>query len=350
MAAYISFQPIDFFNTKLYTGDGGTTQAQTGVGFAPDMVWVKCRDANESHVLGDSAKGGNKYVIPDTAAAQGTLTTYLKSFDADGFTVGQGGFTGSSSLLYVGWNWKGGTTSGITTDGSTTITPSAYSFSQTAGFSALEFAGNSTSGAKLAHGLGATPEFVLVKSQGSANNWSCYHKDMETTNPWDWTIQLDTDAAAQNAAGFWNDTAPDSVNLTLGNDNGVNGGYDYSAYCFTGKKGASKFGYYYGNGNADGPFINTGFRPAYVLIKRNHATGYWVIYDNKRLGYNGGNSYLEANEATQDDANDQIDFLANGIKIRNTGSYTNTSLSTYIYAAFAEFPFVSSNSKATVAR
>ena len=338
-----------FFNIKLYTGDGGATQAQTGVGFAPDMVWVKSRSDAESHVLGDSAKGGNKYLIPNTAAVQGTLTNYLKSFDADGFTVGSGGFTGSSGSTYVGWNWKGGTTSGIPTNGSTTITPSAYSFSATAGFSALEFSGNSTSGAKLAHGCGATPEFVLVKSLGSANNWSVYHKNSNAV-PEDYTLQLDTNAAAADNAGMWNDTAPDSVNLTLGNDNGVNGGYDYSAYCFAGVKGYSKFSSYIGNGNVDGSFIYTGFRPAIVIIKKVSGAGSWWLFDNKRIGYNSNNYRLFPDTTGAEVATAYLDLVSNGFKIRNTDGDINFNGSTLIYAAWAESPFVNSEGVPTNAR
>ena len=351
MAAYISFQPSDFFSTNLWTGTGVDDLTPTGVGFSSAFTWMKKRDGADNYALYDTARGATKRVMCNEPDPESTITTGLKSWTSDGFVLGTDAEGNANTKTYVGWNWKGGTTSGITTDGSTTITPSAYSFNQTSGFSALAYTGNATSGANLAHGLGVAPEMVIVKNLIDTVNWSVYHKDMETSSPEDWQIQLDTDSASTNNATMWNDTAPDAVNMVLGNGGNTNGSSDdMVAYCFTGKKGYSKFGYYYGNGNADGTFVHTGFRPAFILIKRNHATGNWQIFDDKRLGYNGGNSYLSPNDTAVENTGGQIDILSNGFKMRNTGTYTNASLSTYIYAAFAEFPFVSSNSKATVAR
>ena len=349
MAAYISFQPSDFFNTVLYTGTAAENVI-TGVGFSSDFTWVKRRNSSGAHYAFDTARGATKAIIPNDTDVEDTNAEFLKSWESDGFTLGTSGGP-NGSYTYASWNWLGGTTSGITTNGSTTITPSAYSFNQTSGFSVLAYSGNSTSGAKVAHGLGATPAMVMVKSLGSANNWSVYHKNSNAV-PEDYTLQLDTTAAAADNAGMWNDTAPDSVNLTLGNDNGVNGGYDYVAYCFAEKSGFSKFGVYEGNGNADGPFIYTGFRPAFVIIKisSGSGTGNWYMFDNKRAGYNVENEQLYCDTTGSTDSDDIIDLVSNGFKIRGTEFGINADGKTIIYMAFAEFPIVSSNSKATVAR
>ena len=351
--AYISFQPSDFFNNVLYTGTGAEN-AITGVGFSADMTWLKSRNAIKNHYLYDNVRGATKNLAPNDTDQEATTAEGLKSWESDGLTLGTSGGENGSAITYASWNWLGGTTSGITTNGSTTITPSAYSFNQTSGFSVLAYSGNSTSGAKLAHGLGATPEMVLVKNLQTENNWSCYHKQMEAA-PADWTIQLDSTAASTNNAGMWNDTEPDDVNITLGNDNGTNGSYNMVAYCFAPISGYSKFGNYYGNGNADGTFIYTGFRPAYVLWKRSHATASWMIHTNKFPTFNECNIHLVANtNAAEVTGADGIarscDLLSNGFKQRGTDTDSNHSGSTYIYAAFAEFPFVSSNSKAGTAR
>ena len=180
MAAYISFQPSDFFNTKLYTGTGASL-AITGVGFQPDFVWAKNRDATDNHTLFDSPRGVTEYLGSNTTSAEATGADSLNSFDSDGFTLGTWGDINGSGEDYVSWNWKGGTTSGITTDGSTTITPSAYSFSATAGISIVQYSGNNTSGAKVAHGLGAAPGMIIVKTTNTPNSWNIYHKGVDAT-------------------------------------------------------------------------------------------------------------------------------------------------------------------------
>ena len=240
MAQFITFQPSDFFNSILYTGTLAEN-AITGVGFQPDMTWLKSRSAVKNHYLYDVARGATKNLAPNDTDVEATTAEGLKSWQSDGFTLGTSGGENGSAITYVSWNWYGGTTTGIATNGSTTITPSAYSFSQTAGFSVIKYSGNSTSGAKVAHGLGKTPTMVFVKSLGSANNWSVYQKYVKPTSPEDWTMQIDSGSAAADNAGMWNDTAPDDVNLTLGNDNGVNGGYDYVAYCYAPIQGKQIF-------------------------------------------------------------------------------------------------------------
>ena len=347
--AYISFQPTDFFNTILYTGDGSTTQAQTGVGFAPDMVWLKCTSGAESHVLGTTPQGGNAYLIPNSTAVEGSLTNYLKSFDSDGFSVGSGGFTGGSGNDYVAWNWKGGTTSGITTDGSTTITPSSYSFSADAGISILKYTGNTTSGAGLAHGLGKVPAFFIAKDLGSTESWTVYHQSLGATK----FLSLNGTGTASTSSVRWNDTDPTTTNMILGSDTSVNN-TSMMGYCFAEVKGFSSFGEYTGNGQLDGPMIFTGFRPAFVMVKCTDSADGWYMWDNKRSpsdGFNVLQYNLLANssDAQGTSANYMIDVVSNGFKLRDNNVGDNGGGNNFVYAAFAAQPLISSNDKAGTA-
>ena len=354
MAAYISFQPSDFYKTLLYTGTGAE-HAVTGVGFQPDFSWIKCRNYGHSGNIYDSPRGATHYLVPSNNAIAVTDAQSLKSFDADGFTLGTYTAVNDSTAGredFVAWNWKGGTTSGIATNGSTTITPSAYSFSQTAGISILKYTGTGSAGEKLAHGLGVTPTVIICKlvTPYTGDNWTSYHEPLTA----DKYMQLDTTAYQTDALTRWNDTAPDSVNITLGSDSSINkSAATQIAYVFAPKKGFSKFGSYAGNGNVDGTFIYTGFRPAWILVKRyDSGSEDWNMWDDKRIGYNlTGNEKLYANlSSAESTADDEIDILSNGWKWRTTNGGLNASGGSYIYMAFAEFPFVSSNSKPGVAR
>ena len=348
MAAYTTIDdPEAYFQTVLYTGNAtddrnitlpGTTDMQ------PDLVWIKERSSTSNHQLTDAVRGVGKHLNSDDAAAEGTNADRVQAFNSDGFQIGTDSSVNQNTITHVAWCWKAGTTSGITTDGNTTITPSGYSFNQTAGFSILKYTGNATSGAKLAHGLGATPEMVICKNLDSGNSWVVGHQGADTTAPWDYGMNLDSAAARSNTALFWNDTAPDNVNITLGSSDDNNEAAAHIAYCFAGKQGYSKFGGYGpGNANADGPFIYTGFKPAYLLIKITDAASIWVIQDNKRPGYNLTNIYSAANTTTAEPTNLGVDMLANGFKIRDADTEVNGSGKNYIYAAFAEAPFVNSN-------
>ena len=355
--AYISFQPKDYYSTVLYTGTGAT-RTVTGVGFQPDFTWIKQRDGTYYQQLYDSARGAGYHLASNDTAAQSALDTAgLSAWTADGFTVNTRAQVNYNTGTFTSWNWKGGTTSGITTDGSTTITPSAYSFSATSGISIVQYSGNNTSGAKVAHGLGAAPGMIIVKTINTANSWNIYQQAVDATAPEDYYMTFGTDARTDDSSR-WNDTAPDSVNFTLGNAAAVNGSSNTMiAYCFAEKKGFSKFGIYTGNSNADGTFIYTGFRPAYFLIKSTTNAGEpWLVWNNKTEGSNAagsattGNNRLTVSSTAAEDSTNELDIVSNGIKIRNASGHVNSSSQTYMYMAFAEFPFVSSNSKATVAR
>ena len=350
MAAYISFQPSDFFSPKIYTGTGATN-ALTGVGFQPDFTWIKDRDGGNSHMWTDAVRGSTKVIESNGTAAEATQAAGVTSYDSDGFTLGTYSGMNSNTVDFASWNWKMGTTTGIDTTGST-ITPTGYSFDQTAGQSIVQYSGNNTSGAKVAHGLGAAPGMIIVKTTNTPNSWNIYHKGVDATAPEDYYMTFATDARTDDSSR-WNDTAPDSVNFTLGNAAAVNGSSNTMiAYCFAEKSGYSKMGTYEGNGNADGQFIYTGFRPACIIIKisSGSGTGNWILVDTKRNGYNYSNPFLQPNLSSAEDASPTMDIVSNGFKLRSTEFPTNADGKTMIYAAFAEFPTVSSNSKAGVAR
>tara|TARA_R110000824_G_C15119184_1_gene667887 strand:- start:52 stop:1128 length:1077 start_codon:yes stop_codon:yes gene_type:complete len=350
--------PGAFFNSLLYAGSASTWVAHTGVGFQPDMTWHKSRTSTGWHGVADSVRGvdaspGCKAVYANETNAEETSTTeYLDGYQSDGFTTGVNGSFGAPSNDYVAWCWKAGTTSGITTDGATTITPSAYSFNTTSKFSILEYTGNGNNDAKVAHGLGGAPGVVLIKKTNAVGQWTMHHPGLATPNRQGLVLNL-TDAVETDnypTWSFWYNTNPDSVNFTLGDSTGWNNSGDtYIAYCWQGIQGYSKFGSYVGNGDADGAFVYTGFRPAYVMCKYTGVEN-WAITDDKRLGYNVANYQLYANATNVEVTNVRMDIVSNGFKARTTNAEWNGSGNSYIYMAFASSPFTNAEGVATNAR
>ena len=345
--AYISFQPSDYYSTNLYTGTA-SEQVFTDIGFGPDFVWLKGRNATEKHIWTDTVRGATKTLSCSTNSAQSTDAQYLTAFSSTGFTVGTSNETNQSGINFASRSWKAGTTTGIATNGSTTITPSSYSFNQTSGFSIVEYTGNDTAGAKVPHGLGVAPKMVIIKSMGSTNYWVVGH----ASAAWTHYAYLNTNGAWTAENTRFNSTDPDSVNVTLGsggNTNGSGGDSPLIMYSFAAIKGFSAISSYRGNGNTDGPFVQTGFRPAFVMIKY-HSAGNWYLFNNKALGYNPDNEMQYADLSNAEGTTDAIDFLSNGFKLRHTDTGYNANNETYYYIAFADFPFVSSNSKSGTAR
>jgi len=346
--SYISFQPSDHFNTKLYTGNSSSTQAVTGVGFQPDWVWIKQRNLAYSHVLFDAVRGVGKNIQSNSTAAEETNNSsgYLSAFDSDGFTLSQGSSNGdrvNGAYNYVGWNWKANGQGSSNTDGS--INTTYTSANTTSGFSISTYAGTG-SAATVGHGLGAVPKMIIVKRLNGASDWMVYHESIGN----DHRLRLNTTAAKQDNP-VWNDTTPTSSVFSM-NDNGdanASGG-NYVAYCFAEKKGFSRFGSYVGNGSVSGPFVYTGFKPAFVLVKNASAANNWFLQDSKRLGYNGANHLQKPNSNGADDTGTHIDMLSNGFKTIVSSANCNGSGNTMIYMAFAEEPFVASNGVPAVAR
>jgi hypothetical protein len=347
MAVYTTIDdPGSYFANILTLSGSGATRSVTYGGanaIQPDMVWAKSRDTTYDHSLMDSVRGATIHIKPNTTAGEGTTSGGLTAFNSDGFTMGSDGDWNQSAKTYVYWSWKAGTTSGIATNGSTTITPSAYSFDQTAGISILKFTGNYTNGAKLAHGLGVAPDLVFFKTLDGVSTWGVYHVSSGATK----YLGLDTTTVATAYALAFDDTEPDAVNMTLGSWEAVNGNVGMTgmiAYAFTSIKGYSKFGTYIGNGVTDGTFVNLGFKPAYIWTKCSiGGAENWSCFDNKRLGYNPKQYSQDLNVDIVERTTEDVEFYSNGFKLTQSNSRFNGSGYKYVYAAFAEQPFVNSS-------
>jgi len=343
------------FNTKLYTGNGGTN-AQTGVGFKPDFTWIKQRvSSGYNHALFDVVRGATKVLQSNLTVAERTLSDSLTAFGSDGFTLGAdgdgtyGNTVNQNTKSYCSWNWKAGTTSGIATNGSTTITPSAYSFNQDAGFSIIKYTGNSTSGAKIAHGLGVAPDVMIVKATTVTDDgWYVYNKAYDASNNKYQRMEVAGGLGAGSA--FWNSTAPTTSTISLGNSTGTNSnGQTYIAYIFADKTGFSKMGSYIGNGSTDGIFCFTGFKPTFVMFKATATNESWQIYDVKRTPNNALGEYLNPNNNSNAGNNANfVDYLSNGFKLRSADGGVNSG-QLYTYMAFGQ-SLVGSNNVPCTAR
>ena len=328
--------PTQFFNTKLYTGNG-STQTLTGIGFNADLIWLKNRtDSSTSHVLTDSVRTHAKYLKSNAIDSEGTYP-FVTNRGSDGYDVASHSWSGASGKNYVAWNWLAGGSASSNSDGSIT---SSVSASTDAGFSIVGWTGTG-SAATIGHGLGVAPKAIIIKQRTFADGWIVFFPTLDIT------LALHSTSANNHSSkfsGFFNSTDPTSTLISLGTDDQTNKSSEtYIAYCFAEKKGYSKFGSYTGNGSSDGSYIHLGFKPAFVIIKRSSATEYWGMLDNKRNTFNPANLYLAPNRSDADNTYTTLDFLSNGFKNRSTGAMFNASGSTYIYMAFAESPFVNSN-------
>jgi hypothetical protein len=325
------------FNALTYTGNG-STQSITGAGFQPDWFWGKSRSHANPHESIDVVRGVNKRLRPNDNIAEwvhSSGTDGFVSFDSDGFSLdggGGGGQVNGSSRTYVSWLWKAGGTAVSNTNGSIT---SSVSANTNAGFSIVSYTGNATSGATVGHGLSKVPEMIVQKNRDNVGDWRVYHSEYGGTH----RIQLNQTTAIATTAD-WNNTNASSSLFTLGSGTNVNGsGNNLIAYCFHSVDGFSKIGSYTGNGNADGSFIYTGFQPKYVLWKQTNGTGMWMIFDDARNTYNVMSNYHATNSSAIEASNPFVDFLSNGFKQRHTSGHANGSADTYMYMAFAEYPF-----------
>ena len=332
----------DYFNTKLYTGTGAE-QTISGINHQPDMVWIKRRNGARNHQLQDVVRGITKQLVPNETDAEATNTEKVKSIQSDGFTLGTNQDVNASSDTFASWNWKANGAGSSNSNGSITSTVSANT---TAGFSIVSYTGTGAN-ATVGHGLGVAPSMYIVKNRDDNDSWGVYHKSLGATK----YLRLQGNDAGATSSVWWNDTEPTSSVFSVGTAVATNSSTEnLIAYCFAEKKGYSKFGSYTGNGNADSTFVYTGFRPAFVMVKRTDSTESWYIHDNKRDTFNPSDKHLLANSANAENAQEDIDLLSNGIKIRSTDNGYNASGSSYIYMAFAESPFVNSNGVPTNAR
>ena len=331
-----------FFDATTYTGTGAARSIQNAGTFSPDLVWCKSRSNAFGHSLYDTLRGATKYISTDATTAEITDAVTVTSFNSDGFSVGSSTGINSNGATYVAWQWDAGDTTVTNTSGSISAQVRA---NPTAGFSVVTYTGTGAN-ATVGHGLGVAPRMIIVKSRSLAGqNWHTYHAAIDATSPANFIVVLNGTVAKTTSAASWNNTAPTSSVFSVGTDTSVNNSTStYVAYCFSEVAGYSKFGNYTGNGSTDGPFVFTGFRPKFVLIKRTDSTGNWFIWDTSRNTFNAVNNQIYPDGSSAEAVQDGLDFLSNGFKIRFSSTFAdrNASGGTYIYMAFAENPFKNS--------
>ena len=323
-----------------YTGNG-STQTISGLNFSPDLVWIKNRSnaTGYFHALMDTIRGNTKILSSNSTTAEDTRTAQLTSFDSNGFSLGNnsdgGNYVNLSGDAYVAWTWDAGSSTVTNTDGSIS---SQVRANPGAGFSVVTYTASGTAGATVGHGLGVAPELIIVKNRDYVQNWFAYHQYIGGAGG----LNLNTTQAAfVSDAGYWNSTNPSSSVITLGNYHGAFGTHGYVAYCFAPVAGYSSFGSYTGNGSADGPFVYTGFKSRWILLKKSDTTENWILYDTARNTSNVTDDLLIPNSSQAEAVDDvtKIDIISNGFKVRSSGNGNNASGGTYIYCAFAESPF-----------
>ena len=339
--AYSSIvKPTDYFNTVLWTGNGTDDRSITGVGFKPDWVWYKERSNVGDHTVHDIVRGAGERLFTADTSAESLDANSLQAFESDGFQIGTNSDVNGNTETYVGWSWLGGGTASSNTDGSITSTVSANT---TAGFSIVSYTGNGSTNQTIGHGLGVEPDFIIIKARSTTMNWPTYQKVMgngvaflDLTDAW---------ASGSGYDNYWYTSGMTSSTFGVSNNINTNtSGATFIAYVFSSKTGYSKFGSYTGNGNADGTFVYTGFKPAFIMVKgTNESNQDWAIFDNKRDPINKVTQRIQPSSSAAESGGQDIDFLSNGVKFRVTGDFINGSYN-YIYMAFAEAPLVANDS------
>ena len=336
----------DYFNTKLYAGNG-STQTISGVGFEPSMTWAKARTTTTNNVLQSTVQGLSTAQFSNLAVAESTgLSNAITAYNSDGFALGDWSPLNASGQNFISWNWKAGTTGSGTTTGAGTGKAYSYSVNTTSGFSVVKYVGNGTAGHTIPHHLGAVPKMLITKNLGRGEHWRVYHSSLGNANK----LSLNNITASASATE-WNSTTPTSSVFSIGTGEQINYNNDnYIAYCFADVQGFSKFGKYIGNGNSNGSFNYTGFKPAFVMIKSTGSGQGWCMKtakSNNVINANVNNYFLQANqtnvENTSTDSSFGIDMLSNGFKLRNNDGIMNSSGQNYIYMAYSAAPLVGSN-------
>ena len=335
----------DYFNTKIWTGTGANLSV-TGVGHQPDFTWIKNRANTDDHNLFDVLRGfsTDSLLRSNTSGAATDTTEGIKSFDSDGFSLGNNGSSNGNGQGMVSWNWKANGAGSSNTDGSITSTVSANA---TSGFSIVSYTGNGSAGATIGHGLGSAPSMIIAKRRSAVEDWGIYHQSMGASK----YINLNTTAAEQSSTSRWNGTEPTSSVFSVNTHGSVNGSGDtYIAYCFAEKQGYSKFGSYVGNESTNGSYIYLGFKPSFVLFKKTTGSaGDWQLWDNKRDPINPVEKAMHPNANGGASTDQDIDFLSNGFKLRSNTSHLNASGVVFIYMAFGQ-SLVGSNNVPCTAR
>ena len=348
--------PSEYFEIATWTGNG-STQNITGLNFQPDMTWIKERNSTSGHVWIDALRGVDKVIRCNSTAVESTDDDCITAFNSDGFSLGDDVKTNEDSTkTYVSWSWKLNGTGSSDTNG--TINTTATSANTTSGVSAVSYTGNASSSQTVGHGLGAVPEMIISKNRDNSssnyNDFVVYHHSLASAN--DKKMKLNT-TDASSTTNEWGDTDPTSTVYSVhsSGDGATNDGTDkIISYCFRSIKGFSKIGKYQANdtdttsAGGGAPFIYTGFRPAFIMIKRAGGAQSWCVYDDRRGG-NDENPYVEFDVAGAEQTNAEINICSNGFKLDDSGGEINYSTQEYLYWAVARHPFVSSKGVPTTA-
>ncbi len=339
-------KPSDYFNTKLYTGNGGT-QSITGLDFAPNWVWIKDRGDTGWHQLVDTVRGATKYLSSNATNAEGTEAAGLTSFNSDGFSLGNNtNYNSGDPRTYVSWNWKAGTS--FTNDASSTgigSIDSAGSVNTDAGFSIISWTGDGNNGATIAHGLGVTPAIVITKRRDDTGDWLVGGSTINTARGGaNSLLLLNTNAAMDSNSEVYQTFSSTTFQVGV-NAYANTSGSTMISYCFAEKQGYSKFGSFTSNTSTNDSFIYLGFKPNFFLVKSTTNTNAWIMFDGARNKSNPTNAKLYPNSSEAEDTEPDFDFLSNGVKLR-----ANFGNNTFIYMAFAENPFVTSTGVPATAR
>ena len=313
-------KPSDYFLANLHTGNGGTQTITTGID--ADWIWIKNRTSAEGSGVFDTVRGATKMLCSQNSDGESTTANSLTAFGSDGFSVGANNRVNQNSNNIVSWNWK----------------------EQAGVFDIVSFTGNGTA-RTISHSLGSVPKFMIIKDRDNVRNWGTYHVAIGPSKD---AGYLNNTVVPEANNNFWNNTTPTASVFSVGTDGTYNGnGNDYIVYLF-GNSSVTKCSSYTGNGNADGTFVYTGFKPAFVLVKRTDSANDWCLYDNKRDTYNVVQDKLQPNQTSAESDDTSMDFVSNGFKFRETGGNFNASGGSYIYMAFAENPFVTSTGNGSI--
>jgi hypothetical protein len=355
--------PSAYFHIQFWTGNGTsqtiTNNANAG-DFSPDWVWIKNRSSSGGagpQIIWNTTRTKDREFHLNTTEAEHTTTNGITAFNANGFDLGNGGTVNENTSSFVSWQWKANGNSRTSYSASGNQLAGDFQANTTAGFSIITYSGNATNGATVQHGLGATPEMVWLKDRNNTGdaggtNWIAAYTIQDGSSD---RLYVNGNNAKFDLSGTEFRVDFDSSNITLGTWNNVNASGPHVGFCFRSIQGYSKFGTFKGNGNVDGPFIYTGFKPAFGIFKRTDTTGNWYMMTGK-IGDDGqdGNPLedrLEANtNAAEADMGQGYDFLSNGVKVRHNGAEINGSGNSFIYMIWAEHPFVSSEGVPTTAR